>query len=158
MTSDSSSSRGARVSIVLTVIRITPWELQRKILLCARIPPPTPLPWRADLSTSGVTAFFVLEFVAMAGQVFLVCEMVYTGWKQIPGSVCILPRFIPISLVVSKLPSSLVLLSVSRLFIGLILSDSHIGCHLGRYPLDGMASSTAFFVGLGYLSFTDLGL
>ena len=39
----------------------------------------------------------------MAGQAFLVCEVFYTGWKQIPGSVCIIPQFVPIVLVVSEL-------------------------------------------------------
>ena len=45
-----------------------------------------------------------------------------------------------------------------RLFIGLILSDDHIGRHLGRYAPDGMVNFIPFFVGLGYLSLMDLGL
>jgi len=94
----------------------------------------------------------------MTGQAFLVCEVIYTGWKQIPGSVCILPRFVPISLVVSKLSRSLVLPSVCSLFTGLILSDGHIRRHLGRYALDGMAGFLAFFVGPGYISLINLGL
>ena len=94
----------------------------------------------------------------MTGQAFLVCEVIYTGWKQVPGSVCILPRFVPISLVVSKLPRSIVLPPVCRLFIGLILSDDHIGRHLGRHAPDGMANFIAFFVDLGYLSLMNLGL
>ena len=94
----------------------------------------------------------------MTGQAFLVCEVIYTGWKQIPGSVCILPRFVPISLVVSKLPHSLVLPSVCCLLTGLILSDAHIGRHPSRYALDGMMNLVAFFAGLGYLSLINLDL
>ena len=114
-TLDLSLSRGARVSIVLTVVRITPWQLQRKILLCARSLLPIAFSCCTNPSPSGVTSFFVLEFVAMTAQAFLVCEVIHTGWKQIPGSVCILPRFVPISLVVSKLPPYLVLPSVCSL-------------------------------------------
>ena len=81
----------------------------------------------------------------MTTQAFLVCEVIYTGWKQIPGSFCILPRFVSISLVVSKLSCSLVLPSARCSFIDLILCDGHIRRDLGCYALDGsMANPTAF--------------
>ena len=41
-------------------------------------------------------------------------------------------------------------------FIGFIFSDSHFGCHLDRYPLDGMLNFPVFPVGLSYLTFTNL--
>jgi len=140
------------------VIRITPWQLQKKILLCARLINLTPFPWCTNLLTSGVTAFFVLEFVVMTTQAFLVCEVIYPGWKQILGSFCILPRFVPISLVVSKLSRSLILPSARCSFIDLILSDGHIGRNLGRGALDGIANLTAFLVSPGYLPLTNLDL
>lgn len=108
--------------------------------------------------TSGVTAFFVLEFVVMTTQGFLVCEVIHTGWKQIPGSFCILPLFVPISLVVSKLTHFLALPSARRSFIDLIFSDGHIGRDLDRDTLDGMANPTAFLVSPGYLLLTGLDL
>ena len=88
---------------MLTVIRITPWRRQKKILRCTRTLPLRSFPRCTDISPSGVAAFFILEFVVMTGEAFLVCEVIYPGWKQIPESICILPRFVPIFLVVSKL-------------------------------------------------------
>ena len=42
----------------------------------------------------------------MIMQAFVVCELTHTGWKNIPGSVCILPQFVSITLVVSELSPS----------------------------------------------------
>ena len=42
----------------------------------------------------------------MIMQAFVVCELTHTGWKIIPGSVCILPQFVSITLVVSELSPS----------------------------------------------------
>jgi len=105
-TLSSSLSRGARISIVFTVIRITPWESQRKILICAGI-----LSWisylhSTNLTLPGVAVFFFLQFAMLTVQVYWVCELSYAGWKHIPGSVCVLPEVVPISQVVSKPPSS----------------------------------------------------
>jgi len=58
----------------------------------------------ADSLPPGVAGFFFLEFTATIVQPFLVCELTHTEWKQTPGSICLLPRFVPISLAVSKLP------------------------------------------------------
>lgn len=99
----SSLSRGARVSILLTVVRITPWNLQRKMLLCTRTPSQVTLLQCADLSSLGVVVFFVLQFAMLITQMFWVCELTYTGWKQIPGSICLVPPVVPISLVISEL-------------------------------------------------------
>jgi hypothetical protein len=110
--SSSSFGRGARISIALTMVRITPWKLQRTILLCTRILSRTSSPCCADLVSSGVAFFFFLQFVMLTVQLFWVCELTYTGWKQIPGAICRVPQVVPISLVVSELPPSLVLLSV----------------------------------------------
>lgn len=59
--------------------------------------------------------FFFLQFAVLTVQFFWVCELTDTGWKQIPGAICLVPRVVPISLVVSKLSPSLVLLSVCLL-------------------------------------------
>lgn len=64
-----------------------------------------PFPCYTDPLSSGIIVFFVVEFAVMTGQAFLVCEVVHTEWKEIPGSICLLPRFVPISLVISKSPS-----------------------------------------------------
>ena len=103
----SSPCRGSRVSIVLTVVRITPWQLQRKILLCIKILFQTPFLRHADHLPSGIVAFFVLRFVVLTTQIFWVCEFTYTGWKEIPGLFCLVPQVVPISLVISKSPPSL---------------------------------------------------
>ena len=97
---------------MLTVVRITPWELQKKILFCAEILSSTPFLCCANPLFPGVTGFFVLEFTYMIMQAFVVCELTHTGWKKIPGSVCILPQFVSITLVVSELSPSFVTLPV----------------------------------------------
>ena len=106
----------------------------------------TPLLCYTDLLSLGVAAFFVLEFAATALQVFLVCELKHAEWTQTPGSVCLFPQFVPISIVVSELspPSTSV-----RSFTSLVPSDGHFGCHPSRCPLDGMMKFSTFFVGLG---------
>ena len=97
-------TRGARVSIVLTVIRITPWRLQRKILICMMAILLTSLLCYANPLSLGIAAFFVLQFIMLIVQAYWVCELTYTGWKQIPGSICVLPEVVPITQVVSKSP------------------------------------------------------
>ena len=101
---------------MLTIVRITPWQLQRKILLCTIIPSQLSFPCYANLSSSGIAVFFVLQFIALTAQMFWVCELTYTGWKEIPGSICLVPRVVPISLVVSELSISFVPLSVVHRF------------------------------------------
>ena len=122
----SSSSRGARISIVLTVIRITPWELQRKILICTRTLLPTPYLHSINFTLSGVAVFFFLQFAMLTVQVYWVCELSYAGWKHTPGSVCVLPEVVPISQVVSKSPPSLALLPVcsSTQYLAAVVSDA----------------------------------
>ena len=111
-TSTLSLSRGARISIVFTVVRITPWDLQRKILLCMRTISLISYLYSTDLALPGVAVFFFLQFVMLTVQVYWVCELSYAQWKQIPGSVCVLPKVVPISQVVSKPPPPLVPLPV----------------------------------------------
>lgn len=82
---------GARISILLTVIRITPWQLQKRIL-------------------SWLVVFFVLQFAMLTTQMFWVCELTYTGWKEIPGAICLVPPVVPISLVVTTFVSDFILL------------------------------------------------
>jgi len=56
--------------------------------------------------------FFFLQFAMLTVQVYWVCELSSAGWKQIPGSVCILPKVVPISQVVSEPSPSFVTLPV----------------------------------------------
>jgi len=119
-------SRSARISIVLTVVRITPWQLQRRILLCMRSFSSTSFPCYANPLSSGVAVFFVLMWVMLTVQAYWVCEITQPGWKQVPGSICILPRAVPIAQIISGLlpfvtPSS-VCLSVR--FSATVISDS----------------------------------
>ncbi|KAF9645862.1 hypothetical protein BDM02DRAFT_3119545 [Thelephora ganbajun] len=89
---------GARISIVLTVVRITPWRLQRKILL-----------W--------VAALFVVQYLILTVQAYWVCEITYPGWKQIPGSICILPQAVPITQVVTTVISDAILVTTPLMII-----------------------------------------
>ena len=70
--------------------------------------------------------FFVLQFAMLIVQAYWVCEVTHTGWKQIPGSMCVLPDVVPISQVVSEPPHSLITLSVrsSVRFSATVISDS----------------------------------
>ena len=84
-------------------------------------------PFCAVLTLSpGVAVFFVLQFAMSITQAYWVCELAYTGWKQIPESMCILPEVVLISQVVSKLLPSLVTLSICSLswFSATVISDS----------------------------------
>ena len=69
---------------------------------------------------------FVLQFAMLIVQAYWVCELTHTGWKQIQGSTCILPRVVPISQVVSTSPCSLTLPLVysSARFSATVLSDA----------------------------------
>ena len=98
--------------------------------------------------------FFVVLFVVMLAQAYWVCEITYPGWKQIPGSVCVFPRSVPITLVVSKFPPSLA--PPPHLFTGFVLSDGHLGYNLDRFTPDGMANFPAFPIDLGYPSSVNL--
>ena len=99
------------------------------------------IPFRVVLtpSFSGIAVFFFLQFAVLTTQMFWVCELTHTEWKQIPGAICIVPPVVPISLVVSGSP--LFLPSFVRFFINPTFSDVCFGYHLGRFPLDGMAKS-----------------
>jgi len=57
-----------------------------------------------NFALPGVAVFFFLQFAMLTAQVYWVCELSHVGWKQIPGSVCVLPQVVPISQVVSKPP------------------------------------------------------
>ena len=52
---------------------------------------------------SGVAVLFVLLWAMLVVQAYWVCEITHPGWKQIPGSICVLPEVVPITQVVSKL-------------------------------------------------------
>lgn len=70
-------------------------------------------------------------------QMFWVCELTHTGWKQIPGAICLVPPVVPISLVVSTSPAFLASFVCS--LINPVFSDTCFGCHVSRCSLDGMA-------------------
>ena len=71
----------------------------------------------ANFLSLGVAVFFVLQFIMLILQAYWVCELAYTGWKQVSGSMCVLPKVVPISQVVSKLLPPLVTLSLLFLFV-----------------------------------------
>ncbi|KAF9647420.1 hypothetical protein BDM02DRAFT_2702970 [Thelephora ganbajun] len=89
---------GARVSIILTLVRITPWQLQRKILL-----------W--------IAVFFVVQYLMLTAQSYWVCEITYPGWKKIPGSICILPQAVPIAQVITTVISDAILITAPLMVI-----------------------------------------
>lgn len=112
---------------MLTVIRVTPWQLQKKILLCSSdIPPPsTSFQQLANPSSLGVVAFFFAQYLALVLETFWMCEITYPAWKNVPGSICILPEAVPITQIISKLPRPLVPLSVfiKQRFTATFVSD-----------------------------------
>jgi len=57
----------------------------------------------ANTLSSGVAVLFVLMWVMLTVQAYWVCEITQPGWKQVPGSICILPRAVPISQIISEL-------------------------------------------------------
>ncbi|KAF9647432.1 hypothetical protein BDM02DRAFT_3248193, partial [Thelephora ganbajun] len=111
---------GARISILLTVVRITPWRLQKNILL-----------W--------MVVFFVLQFAMLIAQTFWACELAYTGWKKIPGSVCIVPRSVPISMVVNLSGCSHPSVTLSFIFYLLRVDCDYGGVGGACYRGDGDA-------------------
>jgi hypothetical protein len=57
-------------------------------------------------------------------QAFWVCEITYPGWKDIPGSICVLPKAVPITQMISKLLCPLLsLFLASNQFPATIISD-----------------------------------
>jgi hypothetical protein len=107
------------------VVRITPWQTQRRILICAKILSRTPFSCWANPSPSGVTAFFVLQWATLTVQSLWVCELTDNGWKQIPGSICVFPEVVPIFHVVSKSPHSLPLSVYSPVWVlATVISDT----------------------------------
>jgi hypothetical protein len=75
---------------------------------------------------SGVAVSFVLMWAILTVQAYWVCEITQPGWKQVPESICVLPRAVPITQVISKFLPSLVLASVclSAWFPATVISDS----------------------------------
>ena len=80
----------------------------------------------ANHLSSGVTVFFVLIWVMLTAQAYWMCEITQPGWKQVPGSICILPRAVPIAQIISELPPFVIPSSVclSVWFSATIISDS----------------------------------
>lgn len=106
------SSRGARVSIVLTVIRVTPWPPQRRILLGTKVLSSPSILCCANGPSPGVVAFFVLLFAILISQAYWECDITHSAWKHISGDICRFPRIVPIFELTGKLPHSLVPLSL----------------------------------------------
>ena len=104
----------------------------------------------ADPSTSGVTAFFVLQLAVLTAQALWICELTDNRWKQIPGSICILPQVVPISQIVSELLPSLPLFICSSVWVSATVISDTI---LISAPLMVRQASPA---GPGYLSLTNL--
>jgi len=81
----------SRLSILFTIIRITPWPHQQRILLyCA--------------------GFFAFQFTLLMVQAFWVCEITATAWKSIPGALCALGRAVPITQVITTMIADVILI------------------------------------------------
>jgi len=59
----------ARLSVLFTIIRITPWQAHRRVLF-------------------GFACFFVFQCVFLIGQLLYLCEFVYTEWKTQDRTLC----------------------------------------------------------------------
>ena len=100
----------------------------------------------ANPLSSGIVVSFVLMWAILIVQVFWECEITRPGWKQIPGSICIFPRSVPIALMISKLPPC----ASVYLFLSAVFSNGHFGFYLSRHSVDGKANFAASLVGPGY--------
>lgn len=79
-----------------------------------------------DPFPSGVAVAFVLMWAMLTAQAYWVCEITQPGWKQVPESICVLPRAVPIAQIISKLSPFLVSQFICLLarFSATIISDS----------------------------------
>jgi len=89
---------GGRISIVLTVYRVTPWQKQKRMLLC-------------------VVVFFVAQYLILLLQAFWVCEITRPEWKNIPGSICVLPEAVPITQMITTITSDGILIFTPLMII-----------------------------------------
>jgi len=85
----------------------------------------------------------------LTAETFWICRSTQSVWEHLPGSICVVTRIVPISLVVSKLCPPFIPVSF---LTNLVLSDGRFGRNLGYRPVDGKATSPVSLVGLGYLS------
>lgn len=67
----------------------------------------------ADSLLPVVVACFFLQYLVLVLQAFWVCEITFPGWKDVPGSICVLPVAVPITQIISGLSCSLVPYSFS---------------------------------------------
>ena len=74
---------GARLSIILTVLRIAPWAFQKRLLVL-------------------VAVVIFLEWVLLMVQLFWICEKGDTSWKDASFALCRLGLRVAITRVVSK--------------------------------------------------------
>lgn len=68
--------------------------------------------------------FFLVQYLALTLQAYWVCEITAPGWKDVPGSICVLSEAVPVTQMISKSSCSLVprLCSPNR-FTATIISD-----------------------------------
>ena len=130
------------------MFRVTPWRLQKKILLGSKSPNPNPN-YFADSLLTGFAALFVIQYLLLVTQAYWVCEITCPEWKEIPGSICVLPKAVPITQMTSK---SLCLPRFLFAFIDPVPSDPYFGWHSGYYPLSGTVTFLAFFFCSGHLT------
>lgn len=73
-------------------------------------------------------------------QAYWICQYTRTGWKNVPGSICIFPKVVPITQLIGE---SRIIPRLS-LFIESVPSYHHLGRYFGRYPLDGIVTLLHF--------------
>jgi hypothetical protein len=85
----------------------------------------------------GIIAFFVIQYLIVVVQVYWVCQITVPGWKEVPGSICIFPKAVPVTQLTSESSRALVPLF---LLIELTPSDDCFGYDLSFYPFVCMTS------------------
>ena len=73
-------------------------------------------------------------------QAYWICQYTRTGWKNVPGTICIFPKVVPITQLIGE---SRIIPRLS-LFIESIPSYRHLGRYFGCYPLDGIVTLLHF--------------
>jgi hypothetical protein len=87
--------------------------------------------------------FFLVQYLVLTLQAYWVCEITAPGWKDVPGSICVLSEAVPVTQMISKSSRFLVPLPV---FIESTPSDDYLGRYLGFYPLARMANPLSLSV------------
>ena len=85
----------------------------------------TSFPHLANDFFAVVATFFVIIYLMLTLQAFWVCEIMRPGWKNVPGSICVLTKAVPITQMASELscPSVSPSMFSPNLSLATIISD-----------------------------------